>query len=70
MAKYKVAINGFGRIGRLSLRSMFMNPNAEHEFEIVAINSRTPADSPSRIFLSMIRSTAGSPVMFRRKKMQ
>lgn len=50
MAKYKVAINGFGRIGRLSLRSMFMNPGAEHEFEIVAINSRTPADSLAYLF--------------------
>ena len=50
MAKYKVAINGFGRIGRLSLRSMFMNPNAEHELEIVAINSRTPADSLAYLF--------------------
>ncbi len=31
--KTKVAINGFGRIGRLAFRLMFDNP----EFEIVAL---------------------------------
>jgi glyceraldehyde 3-phosphate dehydrogenase len=35
----KVAINGFGRIGRLAFRLMFGNP----EFEIVAINDLTSA---------------------------
>lgn len=35
--KTKVAINGFGRIGRLAFRLMFDNP----EFEIVAINDLT-----------------------------
>lgn len=35
----KVAINGFGRIGRLAFRLMFGNP----EFEIVAINDLTDA---------------------------
>jgi len=38
MAK-KIAINGFGRIGRLALRVMFGDP----EFEIVAINDLTDA---------------------------
>lgn len=44
MAKYKVAINGFGRIGRLSLRAFFTN-GKENEFEIVAINDLTPPSS-------------------------
>lgn len=35
----KIAINGFGRIGRLAFRVMFDNP----EFEIVAINDLTDA---------------------------
>lgn len=35
----KVAINGFGRIGRLAFRLMFDNP----EFEIVALNDLTDA---------------------------
>ena len=33
----KIAINGFGRIGRLAFRTMFDSP----EFEIVAINDLT-----------------------------
>ncbi len=37
----KVAINGFGRIGRLAFRQMFDLP----EFEIVAINDLTDADT-------------------------
>jgi len=36
----KVAINGFGRIGRLAFRVMFGNPN----FEVVAINDLTDAE--------------------------
>ncbi len=35
----KVAINGFGRIGRLALRLMVGNP----EFDVVAINDLTDA---------------------------
>ncbi len=38
--KIKVAINGFGRIGRLVFRIMNDNPN----FEVVAINDLTDAD--------------------------
>ena len=41
MAKYKVAINGFGRIGRLSLRAFFTK-GKKNDFEIVAINDLTP----------------------------
>jgi len=37
----KVAINGFGRIGRLAFRLMFNDP----EFEIVAINDLTDANT-------------------------
>jgi glyceraldehyde 3-phosphate dehydrogenase len=37
----KVAINGFGRIGRLAFRLMFDDP----EFDIVAINDLTDADT-------------------------
>ena len=44
MLKYKVAINGFGRIGRLSLRSFFAN-EIDNFFDIVAVNDLTPAAS-------------------------
>lgn len=37
--KTRVAINGFGRIGRLAFRLMFDNP----EFEVVALNDLTDA---------------------------
>ena len=39
MAAVKIAINGFGRIGRLAFRLMADNP----EFEVVAINDLTDA---------------------------
>jgi glyceraldehyde 3-phosphate dehydrogenase len=42
MAKGKVAINGFGRIGRVFLRSFFAR--GEHEFDVVAVNDLTPPD--------------------------
>lgn len=44
MTKYKVAINGFGRIGRLSLRSFFTSEK-DNNFEIVAVNDLTPIKS-------------------------
>ncbi|MBL7825477.1 MAG: type I glyceraldehyde-3-phosphate dehydrogenase [Saprospiraceae bacterium] len=37
MAKKRIAINGFGRIGRLTLRNLVKNPNVE----VVAINDLT-----------------------------
>lgn len=49
MAKYKVAINGFGRIGRLSLRSFFLEGN-DKNFEVVAVNDLTPVDSLAYLF--------------------
>lgn len=42
----KVAINGFGRIGRLALRLMIDNP----EFEVVAINDLTDAKTLAHLF--------------------
>ncbi|MDR1943637.1 MAG: type I glyceraldehyde-3-phosphate dehydrogenase [Synergistaceae bacterium] len=42
MAKVKLAINGFGRIGRVFLRSYFATGN--HDFDIVAVNDLTPPD--------------------------
>lgn len=46
MSKAKVAINGFGRIGRVNLRSYFMSGGPDkHEYEIVAVNDLTPPAS-------------------------
>ena len=42
----KIAINGFGRIGRLALRLLEKKP----EFEVVAINDLTPADMLAYLF--------------------
>lgn len=42
----KVAINGFGRIGRLALRLMTKNP----EFEVIAINDLTDAKMLAHLF--------------------
>ncbi|MDO4952858.1 MAG: type I glyceraldehyde-3-phosphate dehydrogenase, partial [Synergistaceae bacterium] len=44
MTKYRVAINGFGRIGRLTTRAFFTN-GKENNFEIVAINDLTPPET-------------------------
>ena len=41
-----IAINGFGRIGRLALRLMINNP----EFEVVAINDLTDAKTLAHLF--------------------
>ncbi len=42
----KVAINGFGRIGRLALRKMIVDP----EFDVVAINDLTDAKTLAHLF--------------------
>ena len=42
----KVAINGFGRIGRLALRLISETP----EIEVAAINDLTPADMLLHLF--------------------
>lgn len=46
MAKTKVAINGFGRIGRLTVRYLLENPN----IEVVAINDLTDNDTLAHLF--------------------
>ena len=46
--KYKVAINGFGRIGRLTLRSL-LNRNLEN-LEIVAVNDLGDLKSNLHLF--------------------
>lgn len=46
MAKVKVAINGFGRIGRLVLRAGLGHP----ELEFVGINDLVPADNLAYLF--------------------
>ena len=46
MAKLKVGINGFGRIGRLVLRSAIANPN----IEFVGINDLVPPDNLAYLF--------------------
>ena len=46
MQKVNVAINGFGRIGRLALRLMIENP----EFNVVAINDLTDAKTLAHLF--------------------
>lgn len=48
MGKIKVAINGFGRIGRLSLRAFFQKQ--DNEFEVVAVNDLTPPSSLAYLF--------------------
>lgn len=39
----KIAINGFGRIGRLVFRKIVSSPQFNQEFEIVGINDLTSA---------------------------
>lgn len=46
--KAKVAINGFGRIGRMALR--IVEENGLDEFEIVAINARSDAKTLAHLF--------------------
>ena len=47
--KTRVAINGFGRIGRLSLRAFFQKMEA-NQFEVVAVNDLTPPPSLAYLF--------------------
>ena len=44
--KTRIAINGFGRIGRVFLRAVLRNPN----IEVVAINDLASADTMSHLF--------------------
>ncbi len=45
----KVAINGFGRIGRCVLRAYFENPSKYNDMEIVAINDLTPIETNAHL---------------------
>lgn len=45
----KVAINGFGRIGRCVLRAYFENPSKYKDIEIVAINDLTPIETNAHL---------------------
>ncbi|MFA5005994.1 MAG: type I glyceraldehyde-3-phosphate dehydrogenase [Candidatus Izemoplasmatales bacterium] len=57
----KVAINGFGRIGRLAFRVMFGNP----DFEIVAINDLTDAEQLAYLLkYDTAQGRYGKPVSF------
>ncbi len=58
MKKIKVAINGFGRIGRVFLRNALLNP----EIEVVAINDITDNKTLAHLFKydSIHRSFGGS----------
>jgi glyceraldehyde 3-phosphate dehydrogenase len=46
----KVAINGFGRIGRLVMRAAAMNSEAWKELDIVAVNDLAKADTLAHLF--------------------
>ena len=45
----KVAINGFGRIGRLVLRASILNSEAWKELDFVAVNDITNADTMAHL---------------------
>lgn len=45
----KVAINGFGRIGRCVFRAYFENPSKYKDIEIVAINDLTPIETNAHL---------------------
>lgn len=53
---FRLAINGYGRIGRSFLRALYESPLKE-QFQIVAINE--PADLESMAYLSRFDSTHG-----------
>lgn len=52
----RIAINGYGRIGRCFLRALIVSPLCEH-FSVVAINE--PADLESMAYLTRFDSTHG-----------
>jgi len=52
----RIAINGYGRIGRCFLRALLASPARGH-FEVVAINE--PADLESMAYLTRFDSTHG-----------
>ncbi len=46
----KVAISGFGRIGKMFLRAAVAQGALEKDFDVVAINTRSPADMHAHLF--------------------
>lgn len=46
----KIAISGFGRIGKMFLRAAIAQGALGKDFEIVAINTRSPADMHAHLF--------------------
>jgi len=46
----KVAINGFGRIGRLFMRAAMQSPEYGKAFEIVAINDLSDAATLAHLY--------------------
>ena len=60
MAK-KVAINGFGRIGRMTFRILENDP----ELEVVAINDLTDPSMRSHTYSNSTRFTESSTVMLK-----
>ncbi len=50
MAKIKVAINGFGRIGRGFLRAAVKDKEFSEKFEVVAVNDLTDAKTLAHLF--------------------
>lgn len=56
-SKKRLAINGFGRIGRSVLRAFLENPAFRQRFDVVAINE--PADSETMLHLLKYDSTHG-----------
>lgn len=57
MAKTKVVINGFGRIGRIYLRAALSDSEFTGNFEVVAVNDLT--DAPTLAFLLKYDSVHG-----------
>ncbi len=51
MNKIRVGINGFGRIGRLTLRAFFQHGTVEDQlFDVVAVNDLAPPESLAYLF--------------------
>jgi len=58
MAKIKLGINGFGRIGRIFYRAALKNPDFMNRFEVVAVNDIT--DSKTLAYLLRYDSVHGT----------
>ena len=56
---YKVAINGFGRIGRMVLRALV--ESGRGDFQVVAINDLAPASRLGHLLKYCLLYTSPSP---------